>query len=154
MLRRETSDIQKSSGVMYLVPHPKRSAKESAMKYKHLKSMAHNFAHSFVSDMNYIDGAYITDELRSVLRSVDGQRMTIHWLPESSLRGASSPRLKKSVDLYSASLPTHLKRHSMTAEHIEAFSTEAHLTPQLMLVVESVIKDDRGVEHRQCIRHL
>lgn len=34
------------------------------MKYKNLKSMAHNHTHSFVSWMNHVNGVYIIDEMR------------------------------------------------------------------------------------------
>ena len=33
------------------------------MKYKHIDAMLHNFGHSFMSLMNYVDGQYIVDVL-------------------------------------------------------------------------------------------
>ncbi|MBK6387119.1 MAG: hypothetical protein IPF71_10110 [Rhodoferax sp.] len=38
------------------------------MKYKHVASALHNFGHSFVSLMNYVEGEYIDDILAKFAR--------------------------------------------------------------------------------------
>lgn len=38
------------------------------MKYRILKSVAHNFSHSFVSYMNYFDDDYVIEDLLQIVR--------------------------------------------------------------------------------------
>lgn len=49
------------------------------MKYKNIKSMLHNFGHSFVSLMNYVDGEYAIDLLHAALKALPQSRIEIHF---------------------------------------------------------------------------
>ncbi|AWY00274.1 hypothetical protein A8139_09885 [Marinomonas primoryensis] len=49
-----------------------------AMKYKNIKSAIHNFGHSFVSLMNYVDEDYVIDEIGKIHKQ--GYDIEINWL--------------------------------------------------------------------------
>ena len=70
------------------------------MKYKILKSIAHNFSHSFVSYTNYIDNGPVIDDLLKLVRKADGERISIQWIPESPLEGHWPPRVLESIASY------------------------------------------------------
>ena len=49
------------------------------MKYRILKSVAHNFSQSFVSYMNYFDDDYVIEDLLRIVRNAEGGRVSICW---------------------------------------------------------------------------
>jgi hypothetical protein len=50
--------------------NPVRCLRDQIMKYKNLKSVAHNFGHSFTSDMNYAEDDFVMSHLaRSAIRT-------------------------------------------------------------------------------------
>ena len=40
------------------------------MKYKLIKSMAHNWTHSFMSNMNYVDNGYVFEDMYQLARDL------------------------------------------------------------------------------------
>ena len=48
------------------------------MKYKHIDAVLHNFGHSFVSLMNYVDDEYILDVLPELARHSPGYVKDFH----------------------------------------------------------------------------
>src|SRR5438046_292404 len=67
----------------------------SLMKYRNLKSIAHNFTHSFVSFMNYVDDGYVIDDLLEVARN--GKPISIQWIPDSRPDMSLPPRVLLSI---------------------------------------------------------
>ena len=66
------------------------------MKYKILKSIAHKFSHSFVRYMNYVDDGCVVDDLLQLARKANGERISIHWIPDSaSQKGFNTPGSKE-----------------------------------------------------------
>ena len=82
------------------------------MKYKNIKSAIHNFGHSFISDMNYIDGHFIIHDLSKIHhKSVD---ITIDWLTgEFEPSKMATERIVKSIDCYRSTLKTQLKSQNV-----------------------------------------
>ena len=103
------------------------------MKYKNIDSMLHNFGHSFVSLMNYIDDEYIIDILDSTLRALPSPRLEIRF-PSQLIQpaGTYSPVLLKSVHHYAEWLPEHMQNHEIAAAAI----------PEVVLVI---VGDRRGM---------
>jgi hypothetical protein len=48
------------------------------MKYKNIPSMAHNFAHSFLSGMHFVENTHLHDELYRLLRQLDDPTITMN----------------------------------------------------------------------------
>lgn len=117
------------------------------MKYGVLKSIAHNFSHSFVSFMNYVDDGYVIDDLRRLARQANGERVSIHWIPDSAGRPPLPRRVLKSIAGYKATLPDHVLRSGASIEAIREFRTDIFLKPNKQIAVEARLIDDRGKEH-------
>ena len=117
------------------------------MKYKVLKSAAHNFSHSFVSYMNYIDNAPVIDDLLKLARNANGERVKIQWIPDSAMHHDFTSRIRKSIASYKEWLPEHLLRAGADIEVIREFSTEIFLKPNKQVAVQALLIDDRGVKY-------
>jgi hypothetical protein len=117
------------------------------MKYGVLKSIAHNFSHSFVSYTNYVDDGYIIDDLRQLARQANGERISICWIPDSQPQTPLPSRVLKSIAYYKARLPTHIRNSGAHIEAIREFRTDIFLKPNKQIAVESYLMDDRGKEH-------
>ena len=81
------------------------------MKYKVLKSVAHNFSHSFVSFMNYVDDGYVIDDLRELVRNNEKNRVSIIWIPDGRQPDELTPRILKSIAFWKVRL-SDLVKHS------------------------------------------
>ena len=119
----------------------------SIMKYSVLKSVAHNFSHSFVSFMNYVDDGYVIDDLRQLARQANGERISIHWIPEFNRQGPLPQRVLKSIANYKAWLPDLVSSSGASVEVIREFRTDIFLKPNKQIAVEAYLVDDRGKEY-------
>jgi hypothetical protein len=119
----------------------------SIMKYSVLKSVAHNFSHSFVSFMNYVDGGYVIDDLRQLARRANGERISVHWVPDSKPQKPLPQRVLKSIANYKAQLPDFVSISGASVEAILEFRTDIFLKRNKQIAVEAYLLDDRGKEH-------
>jgi len=117
------------------------------MKYKNLKSVAHNFSHSFVSFMNYVDGAYVIDDLRQLARKAGGERVSIYWLPISKEQADLTPRVLKGIADYKTRLPKFFSDAGADLEAISEFRTDVFLLKNKQIAVEAYLLDDRGKKY-------
>lgn len=122
-----------------------------AMKYRLLKSIAHNFTHSFVSYMNYVDDGYVIDDLLQVVRAAKGKRISIQWIPDSPLPPCLPPRVLKSIAHRKTWLPSHVASSGADVAAIREFRTDIFVKPNHQIAVEAHVVDDRGKEHVACI---
>jgi hypothetical protein len=117
------------------------------MKYKVLKSIAHNFSHSFMSGMNYVDDGYVMHDLLQVARNADGERVSIHWIPDSIPERTFPARVMKSIALYKQWLPGHIQRAGGSIESIREFRTDIFVKRNKQMAVEAHLVDDRGKKY-------
>jgi len=117
------------------------------MKYRILKSVAHNFSHSFVSYMNYFDDDYVIEDLLRIVRNAESGRVSICWLPDSQPPAGLTPRILKSIAHYKAWLPSHIANAGADLAAIREFKPEIFLKPNKQIAVEAHLIDDRGKEH-------
>lgn len=117
------------------------------MKYKVLKSIAHNFSHSFVGYTNYFDDGHVVDDLLHLARKADGERISIQWIPESPVDAHWPPRVIKSIGHYKEWLPAHIENSGARLEVIREFRTDIFLKPNKQVAVEAHLTDDRGKKH-------
>ncbi len=118
------------------------------MKYKLLKSIAHNFSHSFVGYTNYFDDGHVVDDLLQLARKANGERISIQWIPESKVDGLWPPRVLESIEHYKKWLPSHVENSGGRLEAIREFRTDIFLKANKQVAVEAYLVDDRGKEHR------
>jgi len=117
------------------------------MKYRVLKSSAHNFSHSFVSYTNYVDDGYVIDDLRQLARKANGERISIYWIPESKVQKSLPQRVLKSIANYKAWLPKHFQNSGADLKAVREFQTDIFLKANKQIAVEARLLDDRGKEH-------
>lgn len=117
------------------------------MKYKHIPSMAHNFGHSFVSFMNYVDGIHIVDEIHRILRQTH-EPLHINFLqgvitPEQ----ARSDLLARSVKNYQTGFPNHALSQNVNPACILQFDLSIMPT-RTGINVRVNLQDDRGERYQ------
>jgi len=117
------------------------------MKYKILKSVAHNFSHSFVSYMNYVDDGHVIDDLLQLARKANGERIKINWIPDTASEQGLTPRVVNSVASYKEWLPKFFENSGASIEVIREFRTDIFLKPNRGIKVEAYLVDDRGKEY-------
>ncbi|WP_213605461.1 hypothetical protein [Pseudoxanthomonas japonensis] len=122
------------------------------MKFKLIKSMAHNWSHSFMSGMNYVDGAFVFEDMYQLARDRKGQKVTVTWIPERPEElFALTPRVRESLKYYRKALPEHLARHQVELSAITEMRTEVYVAENHRMYVRSYVLDSRGKEHVQFV---
>jgi hypothetical protein len=102
------------------------------VQYKNIDSALHNFGHSFVSLMNYVDGAYVRDLLLRSAEADLGNSVTINFSSGAVFPSAASAdsRLRKSVEYWGGWLPRHLEsqnvNHACLSEIALVFGRRQH----------------------------
>lgn len=112
------------------------------MKYKNIASAIHNFAASFTSLMNYVDGDYVLDELRQVREH--GGDIDVDWISGRFEPAAlATPRILASVSLWRASLEEHLAAQNVRQEALTSLRLHWPARARQLMVA----LDDRGKRH-------
>jgi hypothetical protein len=116
------------------------------MKYKRIDSALHNFAHSFTSLMNYVDGAFTLDELAERVRKephfVAVNFSTGEVLPNDAL----TERLQKSISYWKTGLAEQLLSEQVDLHRLSNIVLRYSLTPRGFETSIGAL-DDRGVQH-------
>ena len=118
------------------------------MKYKEIDAMLHNFGHSFVSLMNYVDDQYIVDLLSSFARLSATREISINFSNGSVAPELPYPaELAKSIAFWQGWLPQHMHNHRIDAQALLPIVLRYRLTSLGQeVIVEST--DDRGRQHK------
>ena len=122
------------------------------MKYKHVASALHNFGHSFVSLMNYVEGEYIDDILAKFAREAPRNEIRINFA-DGSVEPAMPVTLKlsKSIEYWREWLPKLLESQGVSAAAMGPVLIRYRLTRVgKEVIVEAA--DDRGVSHKVFVR--
>ena len=110
--------------------------------------MAHNWSHSFMSCMNYLDGGFVFEDVYQMARERRGEQVTINWIPATSeeLFGFP-PRVRNCVLAYRIGLAEYLRRHSIDVAALIEFRTEVYVTENFRMYVRAYVLDSRKKEH-------
>lgn len=123
------------------------------MKYKNLKSFAHNFTHSFVSYENYIDGEYVIEDLKKAARELNGEVLSIYWIPDDGpINYKLSKRVFASLRYYREWLPKLAGQHEIDLRTIKELRTDIFRKSNQQLKVLAKLTDDRGKEYEQSVQ--
>ena len=117
------------------------------MKYKNINAALHNFGHSFLSLMNYIDEGHVLDDLAAIHgRHHD---IEINWLTgKFSPAPLITARIARSIAFWQQKLPDHLRRHSVDLAALTALALVWPARARQHLLAT----DDRGSSYRIEIR--
>ena len=122
------------------------------MKYKNIDAMLHNFCHSFISLMNYVDNEYIVDDLDRLARLIPGHEIRIDFSSCQINPAFDYPeRVHKSIQHWRDWLPKHLENHGIQPLSIGPVIIRFRLTRQGQEVIAETT-DDRGICHKQFVR--
>lgn len=123
------------------------------MKYKNIKSVLHNFGHSFFSLMNFVDDEYIIDIVGKILQEIDTHELRIYF-PEGRLSPdfAYPKKLKKSIKYWTDALPKQASSQNVDINKVSDIQLVARLT-RLGIQYHAEAKDDRGNEYSILIKH-
>jgi hypothetical protein len=114
------------------------------VKYKVLKSIAHNLTHLFVNFTNYVDDEYVNTDLRKIARDLNDDRLSIIWIPDGAQDSRLTPRILESINHWKAELPQFVERSGAAMEMISEFRTDIYLKKNKQIAVEGFLVDDRG----------
>ncbi|MEW9900967.1 hypothetical protein ABWL39_20295 [Chitinivorax sp. PXF-14] len=122
------------------------------MKYKHIDAMLHNFGHSFVSLMNYVDDQYILDVLPELALHFPSYEIDINFANgQVSPAGEYPEVLLKSIAYWKDWLPKHITNQRLEAERLSDIRVRYRLTKMGHEIIVSTT-DDRGKEHKVFVR--
>jgi len=142
--------------IFSLQPAKSRHAIEGSpsVKYKLICSMAHNWSHSFMSDMNYVDGGFVYEDVYKLAREKCGGKVVINWIPATTDELSEFPlRVTECIVAYRASLAEHLLRNKIDASALIEFRTEIYVAENFQMYVRAFVLDDRQKEHVAFIWH-
>lgn len=108
------------------------------MKYKNNKSAIHNFGHSFVSLMNYIDEDYVVDIISEIHHQ--GYDIEINWLT----REFGPAQNQESIGYWADSLKKNCSSHNV---NLDSLSSLLLVWPAGQSKYMQAI-DDKGTEHK------
>ncbi|MGD8781613.1 MAG: hypothetical protein PVH88_21930 [Ignavibacteria bacterium] len=131
--------------------------------HKPLKSITHNFSHSFISLMNYINDDYFLGHLLKQARLTKLNKLTVDILKNvAEPEGLLTNEIKKSIDYWNKWFPTLVKNSGSTMEFISSASMTIEFDlrqtrpfsgnkdyMESPFVCEIIIVDDRGKEYKR-----
>ena len=113
------------------------------MKYKNIYSAIHNLGHSFLSLMNYVEGAYVIDDLSDIMTR--GHDVEIDWLNKTFMpQREATPTIIKSMDFYCADLKRHLQSENVDADRLKSLKLYCPARGRKYMWA----KDDRGKDYK------
>ena len=91
------------------------------VKYKNIRSAIHNFGHSFMSDMNYVNDDFVRNELTKIHRK--GEDIRIDWISGSfEPENLKSPRIAKSIAYWQNGIPKHFELLNVDSRRLRGAS--------------------------------
>ena len=123
------------------------------VKYKNIDSALHNFGHSFISLMNYVDDEYVGDLLLQLAKADPSNSVTINFSSGAVLPPTASAhsRLRKSIEYWGDWLPKHLESQNVRFDSLSEITLVFRLTNKGTVVSVDAL-DDRGVHHSVSVR--
>jgi hypothetical protein len=122
------------------------------MAYKRINAAIRNFAHSFVSVMNYVDDTYIVDLLPKLLRETPGAEIRVSLLADAISPYREYDRtFLKSIGYYRQRVRDHLRSENVDPGILSQFDFII-LSDGNGPLCRAVAEDDRGVLHQIDVR--
>ena len=105
-----------------------------------------------MSEMNYIDGAFVYEDVLRLAREHRGQKVIISWLPESDVEPIPlTPRIRECIKYYRQGLHEHMARHGLDGETLVELRTEVYVAETHRMYVRAYAVDNRGKVYEQFV---
>lgn len=132
------------------------------ISHKPLKSVSHNFGHSFISLMNYINDDYFMGHLLKQARKTNFNRLTVDILKNiAEPTELLNDQIKQSVEHWNNWFPTLVKSSGSTMDYVSSATMTIEFDLQKTrpyasnsdylespFICEIVIIDDRNKEYK------
>lgn len=129
--------------VKYLaIEHDSFIDKSRQPKYKVLKSLAHNFTHSYAG-WHWEE----VEEIKQVVRDRPDHRVVIDWLRGLNKDQDFSPKVKFSLEQHRTNLIRFVHQIGAYLWTISEFRTEIYFLPNHQMAVDAVVIDNKGNKH-------
>ena len=130
--------------------------------HKPLKSVSHNFGHSFISLMNYVNDDYLLGHLLKQARATNTNRLTVDILQnKAEPQALLTQPISASIEYWSRWFPTLIENSGSTMEYVKSatmviefdllttrpYHNDAKYTENPFRCEISII-DDRGREYK------
>jgi hypothetical protein len=124
------------------------------MKNKLIRGASHNWTHSFMSDMNYVDGAFVYEDIKELARQRQPEKVVVSWIPtrDDELE-ALSPRARRCVLAYREGLDDFLLRNGVDKSAVEELRTEVYVEGTFRMYVRAFARDNRGKQYIAFVWH-
>ena len=133
------------------------------ISHKPLKSVSHNFSHSFISLMNYVNDDYFLGHLLKQARKTKLNKLTIDILQNiAEPRDLLTSEIKSSIEYWNKWFPTLVKNSGSTMDFVSSaimtiefdlMQTRVYVNNadyiESPFICEIVIIDDRGKEYKR-----
>lgn len=117
------------------------------MSYKRIGSLIHNWSHSFVSLMNYVDDDYVIGELGKILLRDEVESVIIDPLNRTiEPSAARTSRIVKSLGYYADALPEQMEGENVLPHELASFRLVI-TRPKGSMTFVAEATDDRGKEY-------
>lgn len=130
--------------------------------HKPLKSVSHNFGHSFISLMNYVKDDYTLGHLLNQARQTNINKLTVDILKKlAEPTELLTPEIKSSIERWNKWFPTLVESSGSTMEFVNSATMTIEFDLQKIrpynnnsdllespFICEIVIIDDRGKEYK------
>jgi len=127
---------------------PQKPAPDPLVSTKQIRGAAHNWTHSFMSDMNYVDGVFVHEEVRALARAKRPEKVVITWLPTPVAEASGLPsRTLKCIQSYRKGLEEFLARNGVEKHSIAELATEVYVEETFRLYVRAVAKGTNGKDY-------
>lgn len=115
--------------------------------------MSHNFAHSFLSYMNYVDDGYVVDDLLKYARSKKpDDKMIVQFIPHDPKKDSVfNERIRKSMSYYREHFPKHCISHKIDLGAIKLLQIQMVKNPSHQILGYVFTVDDNGKEYEQYV---
>ena len=105
-----------------------------------------------MSDMNYVDGRFVFEDLHDLARQHRGEKIVVSWIIRRDAElFRFTPRVRKCIRYYRKDLKRHFARHRIVLEALEEMRTRFTSVRTCGTIVRAYAKDDRGKEHAQFV---
>ena len=132
------------------------------ISHKPLKSVSHNFGHSFISLMNYINDDYFMGHLLKQARKTNCNKLTVDILQNiAEPKELLTDQIKQSIEYWIKWFPTLVESSGSTMDFVSSATMTIEFDLQTTrpynnnsdylespFICEIVIIDDRGKEYK------
>ena len=113
--------------------------------YRRLKAAAHNYIASFLSCMNYVNGQYISVEIKEAFQNSKSNEAIVDMINfKNTSKELLTRRVRQSFEIYSGMLSQQILKQNSEPGKIVSLLVSLKKSPKYGILYEGIMTDDRG----------